>query len=82
MNLEKGEIITLDNDEEYIISDLISYNDSRYFFTFQVKDEEKISSNIAIFEEVVLDEEVLVERVIDRELLEILIPLFKEKNTQ
>jgi len=80
MKIEIDKMITLENDEKYIVLENVLYNDQNYYYIARVNDDETdIKEEYKIIKGVNNDEDLFIEEVIDEEDLKILLPLFLEK---
>ena len=67
MEIQKETIITLENQERYIIKNITYYGGVKYALAVKENAEDS-----AVFEEVIEDAELYIKKVEDKELLEIL----------
>ena len=74
MNLEAGELIELDNNEQYIVMDTMNYNNSNYIFL--ITRTSPISIKIA--EEKIKDNSINLEMVENSNLIEKLIKVLSK----
>lgn len=78
MGLKVNTIITLENDEKYVVLNETMYGGIKYFLVMGIDDKKNIiPSNIAILEEIVEGNDVFVDRVTDPELIIILTRILK-----
>lgn len=80
MGLKTNTIISLENNEQYVVLNETMYGGTKYFLVMGV-DENKdvIPSNVAIIEEIIEGNETYVERVKDPELVIILTRILKSQ---
>ncbi len=80
MGLKTNTIITLENNEKYVVLNETIYGGVKYFLVMGV-DENKniIPTNVAIIEEIVDGQEVYVDKVKDPELIIILTRILKSQ---
>ena len=80
MGLKTNTIITLENEEKYVVLNETIYGGVKYFLVMGV-DEEKniIPTNVAIIEEIVDGQEIYVDKVKDPELIIILTRILKSQ---
>ncbi len=83
MGLKINTIITLENQEKYVVLNETMYGGIKYFLVMGV-DENKdiVPTNIAILEEIIEGEEIFVDRVRDPELIVILTRILKSQIEQ
>ncbi len=67
MGLEKDTIITLENQDRYVVNNITFYGGVKYALAHNEKNNEKV-----IIEEILENNELFIQRVIDEELLAIL----------
>ncbi len=80
MGLSIDTIITLDNNEKYIVLNETMYNGNKYFLTTHLdKDEIPIKSDVKIFLEIVEGLDTIVEVITDQNLIIELTKKFKEQ---
>ncbi len=73
MKLEINTIITLENQERYVVLNETTYQDKKYFLVMAVDEKKEIiPSNVAIIEEIQDHDEIFVEKVTDPEQLLVL----------
>lgn len=78
-SLELYDILTLEDDKDYTIANMASYNDAEYLYLIEVdKDENVIETNQKIVRRVLQDGEDSVEIVTEKEELEAVTKLFFE----
>ncbi len=80
MGLKINTIITLENQEKYVVLNETMYGGIKYFLVMGV-DENKdiVPTNIAILEEIIEGDEIFVDRVRDPELIIILTRILKSQ---
>ena len=80
MGLKVNTIISLENEEKYVILNETMYGGVKYFLAMVV-DEKKdvIPSNVAILEEIIEGQDIFVDRVTDPELIVILTRILKSQ---
>lgn len=80
MGLKTNTIISLENNEKYVVLNETMYGGTKYFLVMGV-DENKdvIPSNVAIIEEIIEGNDTYVERVKDPELVIILTRILKSQ---
>ena len=80
MGLKTNTIISLENNEKYVVLNETMYGGTKYFLVMGV-DENKdvIPSNVAIIEEIIEGADTYVERVKDPELIIILTRILKSQ---
>ena len=77
MKLEVNKIITLGNDEEYLVVDKVLKDDKEYYYIAQVNDEETdICDNYKIVVATYKDGEVYLDEVLGEDKLKEILPLF------
>jgi len=81
--MELYDILTLEDDKDYTIAEMVSHNDSEYLYLIEVdKDENVIEENQKIVRRVIANGEESVEIVTEKEeldeLTQIFFELFKE----
>lgn len=83
MGLKINTIITLENQEKYVVLNETMYGGIKYFLVMGV-DENKdiVPTNIAILEEIIEGDEIFVDRVRDPELIVILTRILKSQIEQ
>lgn len=83
MGLKTNTIITLENQEKYVVLNETMYGGIKYFLVMGV-DENKdiVPTNIAILEEIIEGDEIFVDRVRDPELIVILTRILKSQIEQ
>lgn len=77
MKLEINKIITLGNDEEYLIVDKVLKDDKEYYYIAQVnEDETDIKDNYKIVCATYKDGEIYLDEVLGEDKLKSILPLF------
>lgn len=80
MEIQINSIITLSNEEQYMVLNEINYENNRYFLVMGIdKNKEIISSKVAIFKEEIEQDEVYVSKVVDSKLIIELTKLLKSQ---
>lgn len=80
MKIQINSIITLSNEEQYMVLNEASYENNRYFLVMGIdQNKEIISSKVAIFKEEIDQEDVYVSKVEDSKLIIELTKLLKSQ---
>lgn len=80
MGLKTNTIITLENEEKYVVLNETIYGGVKYFLVMGIDEKRDIiPSNVAIIEEIIDGQEVYVDRVKDPELIIILTRILKSQ---
>ncbi len=80
MGLEVNTIITLSNNEKYVVLNETLYSGKKYFLTMGVDEKKEVQTdNVAIFEEELEGLDTYVKKVTDSELMIKLTSLLKEQ---
>ena len=80
MEIQINSIITLSNEELYMVLNETNYENNRYFLVMGIdKNKEIISSKVAIFKEEIEQDEVYVSKVVDSKLIIELTKLLKSQ---
>ena len=80
MGIKINSIITLENDEKYVVLNETIYDNKKYFLVMGVDDNMNIiPTNVAIIQEVIENNDVYIERVEDQELIIILTRILKSQ---
>lgn len=80
MSLKTNTIISLENNEKYVVLSETMYGGVKYFLVMGVDDNKDIiPSNVAIVEEIIDGQDIYVDRVRDPELIVILTRILKSK---
>lgn len=80
MGLKINTIITLENNEKYVVLNETMYGGIKYFLVMGVDaNKDIIPSNVAILEEIIEGQDVFVDRVRDPELIVILTRILKSQ---
>ncbi len=78
MGLKVNTIISLENDEQYVILNETIYGGIKYFLVMGVdKNKDVIPNDVAIIEEIIDGQDVYVDKVTDPELIIILTRILK-----
>lgn len=80
MNIE--DIITLDDNKEYLILDIIELNKERFLYCVEIDEEEMPKQEYKYLKEIIENDEVYTEEVKDKELLEALTALVLADNLE
>lgn len=80
MNIE--DIITLDDNKEYLILDIIELNKERFLYCVEIDEEEMPKQEYKYLKEIIENGEVYTEEVKDKELLEALTALVLADNLE
>lgn len=77
MKLEINKIVTLGNDEEYLIVDKVLKDDKEYYYIAQVnEDETDIKDNYKIVSATYKDGDIYLDEVLGEDKLKSILPLF------
>lgn len=77
MKLEINKIVTLGNNEEYLIVDMIEYEGKEYYYVAEVnEDGSDIKDNYKIVYATYNGEQVFLDEVLGEEKLKVILPLF------
>lgn len=80
MQIKINTIITLSNNERFMVLNETMYEENKYFLVMGIDEQKEIiSSKVAIVKEVIQNEEVFVEKIEDSELIIKLTNLFKSQ---
>lgn len=80
IGLKTNTIISLENNEKYVVLNETMYGGVKYFLVMGVDDNKDIiPSNVAIVEEIIDGQDIYVDRVRDPELIVILTRILKSK---
>ena len=80
MNLEINNVITLGNDEKYLIVEKVIYNDNNYYYIAEVNQTlTDIKDNYKIVTINIDDEKQYIEEITGEDKLKEILPLFLEK---
>lgn len=82
--IELYDILTLEDDKDYTIANMVQHNDSSYLYLIEVdENEEVVADNQLIVKRVIKDGDEAVEKVTDeneyKEVARVFFDLFKEK---
>lgn len=80
MNIE--DIITLDDNKEYLILDIIELNKERFLYCVEIDEEEMPKQEYKYLKEIIENGEVYTEEVKDKDLLEALTALVLADNLE
>ncbi len=76
--MKEDVIIVLENEERYLILNIIEYNEKKYYFSIEINEDlEIMKDKIAFLEEKKSDNKVLVQKVNNEDLIIELIKLTK-----
>jgi hypothetical protein len=77
MKLEINKIVTLGNNEEYLIVDKVEKDDKEYYYVAQVnEDETDIKDNYKIVCATYKDDEIYLDEVLGEDKLKSILPMF------
>ncbi|MBP5684676.1 MAG: hypothetical protein J6X02_05430 [Bacilli bacterium] len=77
MKLEVNKIVTLGNNEEYLIVDKVVKDEKEYYYIAEVNDDETdIKDNYKIVCAIYRDDDVFLEEVLGEDKLKSILPLF------
>ena len=77
MKLEINKIVTLGNNEEYLIVDKVEKDDKEYYYVAQVnEDETDIEDNYKIVCATYKDDEIYLDEVLGEDKLKSILPMF------
>ena len=77
MKLEINKIVTLGNNEEYLIVDKVEKDDKEYYYVAQVnEDETDIKDNYKIVCATYKDDEIYLDEVLGEDKLKLILPMF------
>ncbi len=77
MNLEINKIVTLGNNEEYLIIDKVIYEDKEYYYVAEVnEDDTDIKDNYKIVCATYKDNNIFLDEVLGEDKLKAILPLF------
>ena len=80
MELEINRVITLGNDEKYLIIEKVSSNDKDYYYIAEVNQTETdIKDNYKIVTTNTVDNDIFIEEITGEDKLKEILPLFLEK---
>ena len=81
MKLEINKIVTLGNDEQYLIVDMIVKDDKEYYYIAQInEDETDIKDNYKIVCADYRDGEIYLDEVLGEDKLKVILPLFVKED--
>ena len=79
MKLEINKIVTLGNNEEYLIVDKVEKNDKEYYYVAQVNDDETdVKDNYKIVCATYKDGDIYLDEVLGEDKLKSILPMFVE----
>ena len=76
--IEVGNIITLENNEEYLVLDQITYNKVKYIYSVRTIDNDNLTDEYLIFEVIKDNDGEFIKAIEDKKLYDELIQQFKE----
>lgn len=76
--IEVGNIITLENNEEYLVLDQITYNNVKYIYSVRTIDNDNLTDEYLIFEVIKDNDGEFIKAIDDKKLYDELIQQFKE----
>ena len=76
--IEVGNIITLENNEEYLVLDQITYNNVKYIYSVRTIDNDNLTDEYLIFEVIKDNDGEYIKAIDDKKLYDELIQQFKE----
>jgi len=80
MTLEVNKVITLGNDERYLIIEKISHKEKDYYYIAEVNSTETdIKDNYKIVSTNTIDDNIFIEEITGEDKLKEILPLFLEK---
>ncbi len=79
MKIQVNAVVTLENNEQYVVLSETLYQGSKYFLMMGIDGREVISSKVAIFKEEIEGLDIYVEEVLDPILKSTLTNLLKEE---
>lgn len=80
MEIKLNTVLTLDDQKKYIVVAKVEYENSFYDYLLEVSsNEENIIENAVIVKEEVENNDIYVTKIEEKQLLDILVPLLKEK---
>lgn len=74
--MNKEEVITLENNKEYVILDTVKYKDEKYLYCVGIDKDENPTKEYIYLKGIEEDGEFYIENVEDQETLQIIISLF------
>lgn len=74
--MNRKDIITLDDNKEYLILDIAEFNNSKYLYTVELESEDMPTTNYKYLEVISEEDGDYVEEVEDKETLEAIASLF------
>ncbi len=80
MEINLHTVLTLEDDEKYVVVAKIEYEGNYYDYLLQLTDdEEDVTDQVAIVKEEKENDEIYIDEIIDEELLKKLTPLFQKQ---
>lgn len=79
MKIQVNTVVTLENNEQYVVLSETLYQGSKYFLMMGINGKEVISSKVAIFKEEIQGLDIYVNKVLDPILKSTLTDLLKEE---
>lgn len=76
--IEVGNIVTLENNQEYLILEELTENEHKYVYSVRVLEDETPTDEYLIFESIIRDNDEFLKPVNDKELYDNLIEEFKD----
>lgn len=77
MKLEINKIITLGNNEEYLVVDMVERDGQEYYYIAEVNEEKTdIKDNYKIVCATIKDDQIFLDEVLGEDKLKIILPLF------
>ena len=76
--IEVGNIVTLENNQEYLILEELTDNDHRYVYSVRVLEDETPTDEYLIFESIIREDDEFLKPVNDKEFYDNLIEEFKD----
>lgn len=76
--IEVGNIVTLENNQEYLILEELTDNEHKYVYSVRVLEDETPTDEYLIFESIIRDDDEFLKPVNDKELYDNLIEEFKD----
>ena len=82
MMLDKGDIITLSNDQQYVVAELLDYNDQEYLMLFEVDGENLFDQAKFVKTKQINNDEYSIENIENKEelyeIIDLFFPLFEQ----
>lgn len=76
------QIITLDNNNDYLLLDETTLDDKKYFYAVGVDKNEDPTNEYVVIEEIKKDGKIFIKKVTDKDMLNLLITLFTMNYTE